>query len=303
LSPTENASPESSTAGSTDSPLTLRCWGTRGSIPSPGAHTTRYGGNTTCFEVRCGEQRLIFDAGSGIRLLGLDLMENGGNHHHIFLTHFHWDHIQGFPFFRPLYDPQINLKIAGPKQRNIDVRSLFAGQMGPIYFPIPFSVVSATMSFDDLNENTQQVGGVTLHTIRVKHPSHVVGYRIEAGGRSVCFIPDNELDGDMYEVENDWRERLVDFIRGADLLIHDSMYTDEEYPSRAGWGHSTFRQSLQLAEEGEVKKLLFFHHDPERSDNQIDEIVNRLRDEAMGRGCSIAMEAAAEGPDYTLEEN
>jgi phosphoribosyl 1,2-cyclic phosphodiesterase len=254
-------------------------------------------------EVKLGSERLIFDAGSGIRLLGLDLMRNGGAHHHIFLTHFHWDHIQGFPFFRPLYDPNINLSIAGPKQRNIDVRSLFAGQMGPIYFPIPFSVVSATMSFDDLNEATIEVGRVTLRTFRVKHPSHVVGYRMEAGGKSICFIPDNELDGDVYEVDDGWRDRLVEFIHGADLLIHDSMYTEVEYPSRVGWGHSTFRQSLRLAEEGEVKRLLFFHHDPERSDSQIDEIVDRLRDEALGRGCSIRMEAAAEGLKYTLEEN
>lgn len=299
MSPADEASPMASMANGTDTAVTLRCWGTRGSIPSPGPHTARYGGNTTCFEVRLGEQRLIFDAGSGIRLLGLDLLENGGEYHHIFLTHFHWDHIQGFPFFRPLYDPKIDLKIVGPKQRNIDVRSLFAGQMGPIYFPIPFSVVSATMSFDHLNEDAVEVGDITLHTMRVKHPSYVVGYRIEAGGKSICFIPDDELEGDMYEVDDGWRERLVEFIHGADLLIHDSMYTEEEYPNRVGWGHSTFRQSLRLAEEGEVKKLLFFHHDPERSDDELDEIVDRLRAEALARGCSLEMDAAAEGIDYT----
>jgi phosphoribosyl 1,2-cyclic phosphodiesterase len=282
--------------------MRLRCWGTRGSIPSPGAHTSRYGGNTTCFEVQFGGQRLIFDAGSGIRLLGEDLEESGGDYHQIFLTHFHWDHIQGFPFFRPLYDPSIDLKIVGPKQHNIDVRSLFAGQMGPIYFPIPFSVVSATMSFEHLSEGTIDVGGVTLHTIRVKHPSCVVGYRIEAGGKRICFIPDNELEGDMYEVEADWRDRLVEFIGGADLLLHDSMFTEEEYPSRTGWGHSTFQQSLALAEEAGVKRLLFFHHDPGRSDSEIDEIVGRLRDEALARGCSVDMDAAAEGLDCTLEE-
>jgi phosphoribosyl 1,2-cyclic phosphodiesterase len=299
----DDASPSASSAAGTDTAVTFRCWGTRGSIPSPGSHTARYGGNTTCFEVRSGEQRMIFDAGSGIRLLGLDLLENGGEFHHIFLTHFHWDHIQGFPFFGPLYHPDIDLKIVGPKQRNIDVRSLFAGQMGPIYFPVPFSMVSASMSFDHLNEGEFHVGDVTLRTLRVKHPSYVVGYRIETGGKSICFIPDDELEGDMYEVEDGWRERLVEFIHGADLLVHDSMYTEEEYPSRVGWGHSTFRQSLRLAEEGEVGKLLFFHHDPERSDDEIDEIVSRVRDEALARGCSTKMEAAAEGLDYTLEEN
>lgn len=289
-------------AGDAQSSLTLRCWGTRGSIPSPGPLTARYGGNTTCFEVRHGEQRLIFDAGTGIRLLGLDLLKNGGEYHHIFLTHFHWDHIQGFPFFPPLYRPDIDLRIVGPKQSNIDVRSLFAGQMGPIYFPVPFSKVAAKMSFDHLNEGTWEVDGITLRTLRVKHPSYVVGYRIEVGDRAICFIPDDEVEGDGYDVEVGWRERLVDFVRGADLLIHDSMYTDEEYPSRTGWGHSTFGQSLRLAEEAEVRKLLFFHHDPERTDAEIDDIVSRVRDEAMARGCSVAMDAAAEGFEFSVEE-
>ena len=297
----EAASP--ATADGENPPVTLRFWGTRGSIPSPGSHTARYGGNTTCFEVRVGDRRLIFDAGSGIRQLGLDLLSQGGEYHHIFLTHFHWDHIQGFPFFPPLYRPEIDLKIVGPKQNNIDVRSLFAGQMGPIYFPVPFSVVAAKMSFDHLNEGTWELDGITLRTLRVRHPSYVVGYRIEVGGRVVCFIPDNEVEGDGYEVGEDWRARLVDFVHGADLLIHDSMYTDEEYPSRQGWGHSTFSQSIRLAEEGEVKKLLFFHHDPERSDDAIDEIVGRVRDEARARGSDLEVDAAAEGFDFSLQEN
>ncbi len=278
-----------------------RCWGTRGSIPSPGPRTARYGGNTTSFEVRHGNQRLIFDAGSGLRELGLALLEEPGEFHHIFLTHFHWDHIQGFPFFAPLYNPDFDLKIVGPKQNNTDVRSLFAGQMGPIYFPVPFSVVAATMSFDHLNEGTLEVGAATLRTMRVKHPSYVIGYRVEVGGRVICFIPDDEIEGDMYEMDDGWYQRLVDFVHGADLLIHDSMYTDEEYPSRVGWGHSTFTQSLRLAEEGEVKKLLFFHHDPTRSDNELEEIVNRVRDNALSRGCTVEMEAAAEGIDIKLE--
>ena len=302
MNPAPDATSSASTAAGADTAVTLRCWGTRGSIPSPGPQTARYGGNTTCFEVRHGEHRLIFDAGSGIRLLGLDLFESGGVYRHIFLTHFHWDHIQGFPFFSPLYRPDVELKIVGPKQNNIDVRSLFAGQMGPIYFPVPFSAVAAKMSFEHLNEGTWEVGDVTLRTIRVKHPSYVVGYRIEAGGRAICFIPDDEVEGDGYEVGEGWRDRLVDFIRGADILIHDSMYTDEEYPTRLGWGHSTFRQSLRLAEEGEVKKLLFFHHDPERSDDEVDEIVDRIRDEALADGSAVELGAAAEGHAFTLEE-
>jgi phosphoribosyl 1,2-cyclic phosphodiesterase len=302
LNPAPDAASSAPPANDVDTSVTLRCWGTRGSIPSPGPRTARYGGNTPCFEVRHGRRRLIFDAGSGIRLLGLDLLENGGAFHHIFLTHFHWDHIQGFPFFQPLYRPDVELKIVGPKQNNIDVRSLFAGQMGPIYFPVPFSAVAAKMSFEHLNEGSWQIDDITLRTMRVRHPSYVVGYRIEAGGHVVCFIPDDEVEGEGYSMGDGWRSKLVEFVRGADVLIHDSMYTDEEYPAHRGWGHSSFEQSLRLAEEAEVKKLLLFHHDPERSDDEIDAIVDRLREGAVGRS-STEVSAAAEGLEFTLEEN
>lgn len=298
-----------STAPSTPPPaaegeprITLRCWGTRGSIPSPGPATAFYGGNTTCLEVRIDGRRLIFDAGSGMRPLGRELVRNGIElDTPIFLTHFHWDHIQGFPFFVPLYTPGTELRIMGPKQKSIDVRSLFAGQMGPIYFPVPFGAVAANLTFGHINEETWEGHGITLTTLRVKHPSYVVGYRIEVGGRVICFIPDNELEGDGYEVESGWRDRLVAFARDADLLIHDSMYTEEEYPSRFGWGHSTFRQSLRLAEDAAARRLLFFHHDPERSDEDLSEIVDRVRDEALGRGCQVEMSAAREGIEFTLE--
>lgn len=294
-------SPTTSVSAGVDHPVVARCWGTRGSIPSPGPHTVRYGGNTTAFDVRHGNGRIILDAGSGLRLLGLDLIKETGKMHHIFLTHFHWDHIQGFPFFGPLYHPEIELKITGPKQNNIDVRSLFAGQMGPIYFPVPFSVVAATMSFEHLNEGEVEIDGAVLKTMRVKHPSFVVGYRIEVDGAVICFIPDNEIEGDMYDVGDGWYDRLVEFVGDADLLVHDSMYTDDEYAGRVGWGHSTFSQSLKLAEDGGVKKLLFSHHDPTRSDDELDEIVGQIREDALARGCAVELEAAAEGIDIKLE--
>ncbi len=295
---------ESLAATSVDlgSAVTVRCWGTRGSIPSPGPTTVRYGGNTTCFEVRHGRQRLIFDAGTGVRPLGNDLVEKGPNAIHIFLTHFHWDHIQGFPFFAPLYDPEDKIKVVGPKQRDIDVQNLFAGQMGPIYFPVPFSVVAAEMDFEHLNEGTFEAGDVMLDVMRVRHPSFVLGYRIQVAGLTICFIPDNEMDGKGYEVGQGWEKRITDFVGDADLLIHDSMYTEEEYRSRAGWGHSTFEQSVRLAEEGGVKRLLLFHHDPMRSDDELDGIVSRLRDESLARGSALELEAAAEGVDLSLGE-
>jgi phosphoribosyl 1,2-cyclic phosphodiesterase len=260
----------------------------------------RYGGNTTCFELCHAGTRLIFDAGSGIRPLGLDVVEKGPDTIHIFLTHFHWDHIQGFPFFAPLYDPEDSIKVVGPKQKDIDVQNLFAGQMGPIYFPVPFSFVAAAMEFEHLNEGGYEIGDVSMEVMRVKHPSFVLAYRIRVGTRTICLVPDNEIDGDGYEVGPDWERRILDFVGGADLLIHDSMYTDEEYKHRVGWGHSTFSQSVRLAEEGGVGRLLLFHHDPTRTDDQLDEIVARLRDDAAARGSTVQIDAAAEGFDIPL---
>ncbi len=282
--------------------VTVRCWGTRGSIPSPGPKTVRFGGNTTCLEVCIAEQRLIFDAGSGIRPLGRDMVERGPNDIPIFLTHFHWDHIQGFPFFAPLYDPEDRIRVVGPKQKDIDVQNLFAGQMGPIYFPVPFSVVAAEMEFEHLNDGAYEVGEISLDVIRVRHPSFVLGYRIRVGGRIICFIPDNELEGGTYpEVEPGFDRRIVDFVGDADLLIHDAMYTEDEYPQRVGWGHSTFEQSLRLARDAGVKRLLFTHHDPNRTDYELDAIVAKMRGEAARDGVDLVVEGAREGVDYRLE--
>jgi ribonuclease BN (tRNA processing enzyme) len=250
----------------------------------------------------CGDgRRLIFDAGSGIRLLGMDLVERGPNDVHIFLTHFHWDHIQGFPFFAPLYDREDAIRVIGPKQKDIDVQNLFAGQMGPIYFPVPFSFVSATMEFEHLNDGSYEIGAFELEVMRVRHPSYVIGYRIRLGDVVVCFVPDNELEGAMYpEVAPGFEARMVDFVRDADLLIHDAMYTQEEYPKRVGWGHSTFEQAVRLAREGGVRRLLFTHHDPTRTDYELDAIVAKMREDVAGSANDLVIEAAKEGVDYTL---
>jgi phosphoribosyl 1,2-cyclic phosphodiesterase len=157
------------------------------------------------------------------------------------------------------------------------------------------------MEFEHLNEGAYEVGDVRMEVMRVKHPSFVVAYRIRAGGKTVCLIPDNEIDGDMYDVGPDWNRRIVDFVGDADILVHDSMYTEEEYQRRAGWGHSTFAQSVRLAEQGGVGQLLFFHHDPTRTDDDLDRIVARVKDDALARGSSVEIEAATEGVDIKLE--
>ncbi len=283
--------------------LAVRCWGTRGSIPSPGPATAGYGGNTTCVEVQASGSRIIFDAGTGIRLLGDKLMAEDAKKACIFLTHFHWDHIQGFPFFAPVYNPEFDLRIVGPEQEGRGVEALFAGQMGPVYFPIPYEALSANLTFDHLNEGVWEHDGIRMRAMRMRHPSFTVGYRVEALGRSVVFIPDNELVGGDFPAAPDWRERLEDFIRGADILFHDAMFTTEEYPHRTGWGHSTFAQTLELAEGGGVKQVFFFHHAPERSDAELNVILDRLRKDVAARGLDLGVHAAFEGKQILLEED
>jgi phosphoribosyl 1,2-cyclic phosphodiesterase len=293
-------------------------WGTRGSIPSPGASTARFGGNTSCIEIRAkGGPRLIFDAGSGIRALGHSLLASGEEQDGtVFLTHFHWDHIQGFPFFVPLYRPSTRISIVGPAQKigdvqtlfagtyqtNGDVQSLFAGQMGPVYFPIPYEALSAKISFHHLNEGTFERDGYRVSAMRVRHPSFTLGYRTEIGGRVITYVPDNELDGDMYnEVPHGWVESFTEFVRGSDILIHDAMYTTEEYRQRHGWGHSTFQQVLDLAVRAEVPHLVFFHHSPERTDAELLGILDQMRSSARASGHSLTIDAAEEGRELVLK--
>jgi phosphoribosyl 1,2-cyclic phosphodiesterase len=278
-----------------DTGLRLRFWGTRGSIPSPGASTVRYGGNTPCLEVLSGERRYIMDSGTGIRALGLEILATGASARAtLFLTHFHWDHIQGFPFFRPLFDPAADLRIVGPRQEDSDVRSLLEGQMGSIHFPIPLGAIKARTAFEHLNEGDWSDGTATVAAMRVRHPSFTVGYRIEIGGIRMGYVPDNELDGAEHSLGAGWRDRFRTFVEGIDLLVHDAMYTDKEFGSRVGWGHSTFDQCLDLASEAGVKRLLFFHHDPERTDGDLDEWVDRAREQAYRRG-GPEVDAAREG--------
>lgn len=292
------------TVGSTNEHrVALRCWGVRGSVPTPGAGTHRYGGNTSCVEVLVGSRRLIFDAGTGIRLLGGHMSgEWTARRADIFLTHFHWDHIQGFPFFAPLYAAGTELRIVGPEQEDLDIQTLFARQMGPVFFPVPFEALAASTTFRHLNEGEWDEEGIRVRGLRLRHPSFTLGYRVEANGVSICYVPDNELEGGSYPVDGgDWRERFHEFIAGADVLIHDAMYTNEEYRNRVGWGHSTFEQTLDLAVEAGVERLLFFHHSPDRTDLALDGIVERFQARAARIG-GPHVAAATEGMDLVVRE-
>lgn len=305
--PREAATPAGAPTGAPSAPsapvpsVAVRCWGTRGSTPSPGPDTVEYGGNTSCVEIRAGGTRIILDAGTGIRLLGEELWEEAGDKEAvIFLTHFHWDHIQGLPFFAPAHDPAFHIKIFGPEQEGLGVEALLAGQMGPIYYPVSLQELPASFTFAEVEEGSWIHETFEMHAMRMRHPSVTLGYRAEAFGRSVVFIPDNELEGGSFPTPAGWRNALEDFVRGADILLHDAMFTEEEGPSFRGWGHSTFEQVVELALRAEVKKVFFFHHAPGRSDAELTRLLDRFREEVSDRTRDLQVHAAAEGDTILL---
>jgi phosphoribosyl 1,2-cyclic phosphodiesterase len=270
----------------------VRFWGTRGTRPTPGRHTLRYGGNTTCVEVRGSkDQLLILDSGSGIAELGTSLAQEGAADLHLLISHTHWDHIQGFPFFGPAFVPGTRMTVIGPAGSIKSLQAAFADQMDPAYFPLRLDQVPADLEFVEvLAGQPFEVAGMTVTPHELNHPIVTLGYRIEEGGRAFVFATDNEL------LPANGFGSMVEWCRGADLLVHDAQYSQEEYQGRAGWGHSTFEDSLSLAEEAEVRQLAFFHHDPQHSDDQIDALIEEAlgNHRQRGGGGVLAFPAAEE---------
>ena len=254
--------------------LTLRFWGTRGSIPSPGITTSRYGGNTPCVELRTADGRLvILDAGTGIRELGRSLMAraNGdGVEGDIFLTHAHWDHIQGIPFFAPLFHKGNHFTIWGSRSLQTSIDQVVRDQMSPVVFPVSFEELQAQIDFQELAEERRAGVGYDVAAMAVRHPGGALGYRFternEKGG-GLVYVSDNELSAvARYDSPAEWRSSFVQFVQGAAVLIHDTMYRADEYSSFVGWGHSTYEDAVELAIEASVDRLVLFHHHPERTD-------------------------------------
>jgi phosphoribosyl 1,2-cyclic phosphodiesterase len=291
-------------AGPTSGTVRATCWGTRGSIPSPGPDTARFGGNTPCLQIQTGEGRcLIFDAGTGIRALGNHLAETpGATEVDLFVTHFHWDHIQGLPFFAPLHEPGSVIRIHAARQGDLDIETLLRGQMGPVYFPVPYESIAATLEFEHLSGTPWQEDDTTVASYRLRHPAHTYGFRVESAGVRVAYVPDNELVGSTYEVDGaSWYPGLLDFLGGVDVLFHDAMFTDTEYPAVEGWGHSTFTQAVRLAEEADVGRLYFFHHAPDRSDAELLRILEEIRSDGARRGSELQVGIAAEGEEILVQ--
>lgn len=284
--------------------LRARCWGTRGSCPSPGAKTTGYGGNTSCLEVSAHDgRRFIFDAGSGIRLLGEHILRIGeAVRADLFLSHFHWDHIQGLPFFGPLYDADTVLRVHGAKQGDTDIQALIAAQMGPIYFPVPFEALAASLEFRHLTGDAWSDGDVSVRSMRVRHPGWTHGYRIDVGAASIAYFPDCELIGGHYALpQRETYEAMVRFLDGVDLLFHDAMLSDLEYVRREGWGHSSYTQAIQLAQDAGIRRLQLFHHAPERTDEQLSRILEELGDDLARRGANLELGVAIEGEELLVD--
>ncbi len=283
--------------------LRIQFWGTRGSIPSPGPRTVRYGGNTPSVEVRTSDGWLIIlDAGTGLRELGRSLIDRANGAPitgDIFLTHAHWDHIQGIPFFSPIFHRGNHFTIWGSKTLERSIDRVIRDQMSPVVFPVAFEELDARIDFSEIAQETHERNGYEVSAYPVRHPGGALGYRFterRPGAKSLVYISDNELGaGGTYETPDGWHDGLVEFTHGAGVLIHDSTYTAEEYDHHHGWGHSTYTDAVNLALEAGVERLVLFHHKPERADEEVDERVMQCRELVKQRGERLDVVAAAEG--------
>ncbi len=281
--------------------MKIKFWGTRGSIGVPGKDTTIYGGNTTCLEITSESGRkIVIDAGTGIRCLGQELATaNGSVDIHLLVTHIHWDHIQGFPFFDPVYNPSSRILIDGFPTCMKGLRVPFDNKMGDGFFPIKFDHLKADIQYlDTLNHGPLKIDNVIIDSIPLQHPQGGFGFRFREDNKTFIFITDNEL------TETGWSgtrpEDYVKFCKNADILVHDAQYTPEEIEKKRGWGHSDYLSTLDMALKADVKQLFLFHHDRSRKDSEFESILARCEDAAKKNNADIFIDATREENELTL---
>ena len=268
-----------------DSSFYFRFWGVRGSIASPGPETAIYGCNTPCVEIYCGSQLLIFDAGTGLRSLGKLIDKNGVKDVDLFLSHTHAEHIVGLPFFSYAYKPGNTLRIwSGHLESDKTTESVLRQSMANPLFPVPVDIFSADVSYHDFKagETLRPNKDITLRTTMLNHPQNATGYRVEFGGKSICYVTDTE------QFEDGPDRNILALIDGADIVIYDSMFTDAEYPDYKGWGHSTWEEGARLCAAANVGTFVVFHHLPERTDADLDVIAGAV--DKMWPGSLVARE-------------
>jgi phosphoribosyl 1,2-cyclic phosphodiesterase len=283
----------------------IRFWGVRGSIPTPGPETVRTGGNTSCVEIRADGELIILDAGSGLRPLGRALSSefaDASAKATLLITHTHWDHIQGFPFFVPAYNPRNHIRVLGFEGARNDLQATLAGQMESPYFPIALAQMPGNIVIEELKSLDFVVGDIAVKACHVNHPGICVGYRLETKSGSVCYIPDHESAPHNAQQPDSVSEvierKVIEFIRDADVLILDSQYTLDEYRTHVGWGHGCLDDVVRVARAANVKQLFLFHHDPSHDDDFLEAMLHRAQELAAGSGLKISL--AREGESVAL---
>jgi len=310
--------------------MKVRFWGVRGSLPVPGRHTNRYGGNTSCVEITPrGDWPIIIDAGTGIRKLGKSMMENhfgeGRGTAFVLISHTHWDHIQGLPFFSPFYASGNHIHVFARQREDTHLQHVFASQTEDPYFPVPLAALRADIEFHELVEGTRfDVGRATVTCTRLNHPWIAMAYRVDVDGASVVYCSDTApftdvllehefiatppkvggpLDPSVAAKLASMRAALVAMCRGTDLLIYDTQFTPEEYRQRPHWGHSTPDDAILVAREAGVKRLCLYHHAPARTDDQQDAILTAYRDQVRASGDAFEVLCAYEGLEVALGDD
>jgi phosphoribosyl 1,2-cyclic phosphodiesterase len=278
----------------------LKFWGVRGSIASPGPDTQKYGGNTPCVELRVDGNIFVLDGGTGLKRLGQSLISQGeALDIKIFLSHLHWDHIQGIPFFSPAFMKKNKITFLGERKGEQSLKEILEAQMRSPNFPVPLSIMQAPIEFEELVPwQVKQFGSLTVTTTPLNHTNGCLGFRFDFHGKTVVYCTDTEHKIGSKD------ENVVRLAMGADLFIYDSMYTEQEYLNgKIGWGHSTYEEAIELARLAQVKKLIFFHHDPEHYDQFLDEKLCEWQEKSKNAHDSFEIEMATEGKQYQLDQS